>query len=350
MHRKDDAAEFVGDKRDNFTNRQFVTLVRAELAAMERRDVAVERNWIEEDEPGYPFLLLVPVGNELIVPLKAMDGFFHTRTDEDRSRHAREFAKAMVNLKSAEKMLEKYARDVRRAANTAVAAAREDGLDILVEKVGFKPSYACHLTNPSWKEAALHILAAVTIRHTSLDLRPETSELWVEKPTDVATELVNILESQRERQARILELDELGADLVVDQITLDLLEAHGLNATEILRGALKQRHTNLKVQHLGKEVSLTITNCQGAVTASIMLEDAFWNGETFWLVGDEQANDHAGLVGKSLDDLVRHPVFTARPIATVEHRGIEQFTFNLSDKLMFDADTGRIWREERLAA
>lgn len=69
-----------------------------------------------------------------------------------------------------------------------------------------------------------------------------------------------------------------------------------------------------------------------------------------WLAGKDQDEDHRELIGKSLGELVPHPVFASRPIADVFKRHIDHFVFDLSDKHMFDADTGRIWREERLTA
>ena len=338
------------EQNTTFSNRDFIAMVRAELTTMGRTDVTIERSWIDEDEPGCPFLIRVPVGTELTLPLKAMDGFFHTRTDKDRKWYAVEFAKALANLKSAEPMLIKYARDVRRAANAAVAAAREDGLDIQLADVGFKPTYAYHLTDKAWKEAALNVLAAVTIRHTSFYLRPTTSNLWVEEPADVFKEMKEICNEQRTRQARVADMDALGADLIVDQITLDLLAAHGLDAGEVLERVWKTQCVNLKVQHDGKDVSLSLISFDGVTTASIMLEDAIWNGEHLWFCGDEHMKDHKHLIGKSVGDLVRHPVFASRPIVDVVHRLADHVVYDLSDKVMFDADTGRLWREERLAA
>lgn len=347
MHKNADAAEVIGMKRD-FTNREFVRMVRAELAAG-GHDVTIERNWIDEDTPGEPFLLMVPVGTQFVVPVKAMDGFFLARTDEDRSWHAREFAKALVNLKSAEETLEKYARDVRRAANAAIAAARAGGLDILLENVGFKPTYAYHLTNASWKEAAYHVLGAVTVRHTSFYLRPTTSELWVEEPADINSELESILKDQSERQQRIAEMEAQGADLIVDPITLDLLAAHGIDAEDALRQVWKNQHVGFKVNHLGHDTTLSLLSSEGRVTASIALYDAIWNGEHLWLTRD-RASDYGDFVGKSLGNLVPHPVFKSRRVVAADKRQIYHFMFDLSEKVFFDGDTGRIWREERLAA
>ena len=338
------------DKNITFPNRDFVAMVRAELAAAGRPDIMIERNWIDENQPGYAFLLHVPVGTELTVPLMAMDGFFDTRTNEDRKSYAVEFAKALINLKSAEAMLTKYARDVRRAANAAVAAARADGLDILLDRVGFKPTYACHLTYEAWRDAALHVLAEVTIRHTSFYLRPTTSILWVEEPAEVEKELQDIVEEQRELQYRMAELDAGGYDLVVDQITLDLLEAHGFDTVETLTRVWKEQCVNLKAEHAGHDVSLSLISFGGVTTASIQLQDAIWNGEHLWFLGDEHMKDHKHLIGKSVGDLVRHPVFASRPIVNVFNRHTDHVVFDLSQKVMFDADTGRLWREERLAA
>lgn len=330
-----------------FYNRDFVALVRAELAAAGRSDVAIERNWIDEDEPGEPFLLHVPLGTELSVPLSARNDFLGARTDDDRQRHAVEFAKALINLRSAEAMLSKYARDVRKAANAAVGAARADGLDILLDRVGFNPTPAFLLTNASWKDAALHVLAEVTFRDTSFHLRPGTSSVDVKEPSDVAEKLKSILEDQRELRNILAEMEAIGADLVVDQITLDLLAAHNIDAEDALRQVWKNQHAEFKVTHLGQETWLSVNSGHGKVMASISLGNAFWNAEYLSLTNEEGASDYGDFVGKSLGDLVTHPVFTSRRVAAVENR---HFVFDLSDKSLFDGDTGRIWREKRPAA
>lgn len=335
---------------NNFTNREFVSMVRAELAAAGRPDVTIERSWIDEDEPGYPFLLHVPIGTELSVPLKAPDGFLETLTDTRRKRYALEFSQALINLRSAEAMLLKYAGDVRKAVNAAVAAARADGLDILLDRVGFAPTYIGPLTYKDWKHAALHVLANVTFRHTSFYLKPTISGVIIEEPADVATEMAGILEEQRERQDRLAELDRLGCDLFVDGLTLDLLAAYGLDAAETLATLWKKQHLNLRFRDAGQDVALSLITSGGYVTASIQLPQAFWNGEHLWFTGSESENDHKPLIGKSLGSLVPHPAFTERPIADVFHQRTDHIVFDLSGKLSFDAETGRLWREEQLAA
>ena len=333
-----------------FTNRDFVDAVRAELAAAGRPDIAFERAWFDEDTPGYRLLVHAPIGTELTIPLRVMECYFDMRTPYDLKRNAMEFAKALVNLKLAEAMLLKYARDIRRAANAVVAAARADGLDVLLQKVGFKPTFAYHLTWENWKDAAHHVLAEVTMCHTSFYLRPTTSTTWVEEPPQVEEELRSILEDQRTRQDRVIELEAQRADLVVDAITLDLLEAHGLDAIEVLTQVWNEQCVNLRVDYLGSASTLSLVTGDGKVTASARLLNGNWNGEVFWFEGPERDADHWHLVGKSLGDLFPHPVFTARPIVSVESRQLDLISFDLSDKLLFDADTGKLWREERLAA
>ena len=332
-----------------FTYRQFVAMIRNALDEAGHAEIPVSRQWIDEDTPGYPCLIHVPVGAALTVPLKPLDYFFDAKDNEELAWHAGEFAKALINLTRAERMLEKYARDVRTAAITAIVAARSNGLDVLLDGVGFKPTYAHHLTGSNWKDAALHILASVKVRHTEFHLRARVSTMWVEEPAEVAQELADLMEEQRERQDRLKELDALGADLIVDPITLDLLAAHGIDAEDALRQVWKNQHVGFKVNHLGHDTTLSLLSSEGRVTASIALYDAIWNGEHLWLTRD-RASDYGDFVGKSLGNLVPHPVFKSRRVVAADKRQIYHFMFDLSEKVFFDGDTGRIWREERLAA
>lgn len=339
---------------DIMSNREFVALVRAKLDAAGRQDVAIDRLWIDEDEPGYPFLLNVPVGTELIVPLKPLSSFFNRRSDQ-LDCHIGHFATALVNLRSAERMLTKYAQDVRREARKQIDAARAEGLDVAIENIGFKPTYAFHLSGKEWKDAAYHVLAEIRLRNTSFFLRPETSTIWVEEPSDVAMELADLLERQREHQARLAEMDAMGADLEVDAITLDLLAAHGLDPAEILRNVWKRQCVNLEIQHQGRNEHLSLISSGGRTTASIFVGNAFWNGEHLWFLQDGQPIDHDDLVGKTLAGFVDHPAFASHVVVKVEsgreHGRPDLIHLDLSNKLLFDADTGRIWpQRERLVA
>ena len=217
------------------SHRRFVKLVRAKLDSEGHQDVEIRRQWIDESDSVFQFLLNVPVGAELIVPLRVVGPLYGASGTEAVTQHVADFAGALVTLRKAERMLTKYVRDVRRAAVTAIAAARGEGLDILLANVTLKPTYACLLTGHSWEEAAYSILAVVHVRHTSSKFEQEVSEFWVEEPEDVAEELEEMLTIERERQAQIAELDATGTELVVDGITLDLLTTHIADFRELLR-------------------------------------------------------------------------------------------------------------------
>ncbi|WP_174285532.1 hypothetical protein [Sphingomonas bacterium] len=236
----------------NITNRQFVATIRAKLDAGGHADVPVDRLWVDEDDQGYPFLLRVPVGAELIMPLMPLNGFFEADTPEKMDVHIGHFADALVNLRRGEKMLLRYVNGVRKAAVEVITAARADGLDLLLDRVGLKPAYAWHLAGGSWKDAISYVLAELRVRHTSFYLRPTVSEYYVEEAADVADEIQGLREEQRERQERLLELETIGADLEVDAITLDLLAAHGLDADQVLRDLWKRQSVTFTVQHLGR--------------------------------------------------------------------------------------------------
>jgi hypothetical protein len=266
----------------------------------------------------------------------------------ERGRDAAFFAKALINLDAAENMLIEYASEIRRAAVAAVEAARANGLDIQLEKVGFRPVSAWQLTGGNWKQAAYHVMAAVTVRHTSAYLRQETTTFWVEEPGDVAKQMDDLVKEQRFRQIRVAQLEAVGADFLVDQITLDILEAHGLVAKEVLAGVTNIHSTALTVHHEGQDVRLSLINHLGKVTISMATEDAVWNGEYLWFLGDEEMKDHKHLIGKSLGHLLRHPAFASRLVADVVRSNVDLVIFEPSRRLFFDADSGRIWEDETL--
>lgn len=329
------------------TNREFVALVRARLDAAGHRDIPIERSWIDEDTPGYPFLLNVPVGAELTVPLRPVDGFIRITDPHAVEKHVEHFAKALVTLRQAERMLIKYAGEVRRAAAKVIASARADGLDVLLAGVTFKETYAWHLTGGSWKDAASHIIASVKVRHTSFYLRPEISSVYVEEPGQAAEELQSIIDDERERLARLAYLDGLGADLHVDAITLDLLRTHAVDVEQVLREAWKNQHVSIPVAIDGYETNLSLVTWDGRVEAGMQLPDAFWNGHQLWMT-DGQAKNAPDLTGKTLAGLVAHPALSSRRVVHIDRApdGIEipdVYHLDTSETFLFDADTGRIW-------
>ena len=337
------------------TNRRFIELVRAKLDADGHCDIPISRQWIDEDTPGEPFLLNVPVGSGLTVPLKPRHDLFDVREESQFLNQADHFAVALVTLQRAERMLVKYAADVRREAAKSIAKARAEGLDVLLADVGFKPTYAWHLTGNSWKESAYHILADVTVRHTSFYLQPTTSQVYVEEPEHVTKELADIFAEQRERQELLAELDAVGADAIIDAVTLNLLRTHAVDVEEVLRQVCKKQHVAIPVQLDGYETRLCLISSHGKIESSMMFDGAFWNGEHVWLTG-ENIEDGLDLIGKTLAGKVKHPVIASRTVVHIDHRPAEfnrqdLYNLDMSPTFLFDADTGRIWQQEvRLAA
>ncbi|USI73936.1 hypothetical protein [Sphingomonas morindae] len=335
------------------TNREFVARVRAKLDAAGRRDVPISRLWIDEDTIGYPFLLKVPVGPELLVPLQPMDGFYD-ETARTSDWHIDYFAAALINLRSAERMLIRYARDIRRQALRQIEDARSKGLDVSLEGIGFRPTYAWHLSGDNWKDAAHHVLAEVKLRNTSFSLRPENTQIWVEEPADVGRHLESVLKEQREHQALAGEMEAMGADLIVDGITMDLLAASGFDAVDVLRKVWKEQCVNMTIRHGGLDRHFSVISFRGRTSASVDLENASWNGEHLWFHGEAERPWQRDLVGRTLAGLVDHPAFAARTVIGVGDGSPQgrpgQISLDISDRFLFDADTGSIWPQERHAA
>lgn len=336
------------DERITISDRTFIGLIRSALDKAGAAEVRVGRQWIDKETPGYPLLLHVPVAAWLRVPLQPRDSFFEAETVEDLTDHAEEFARALINLQQSEPMLRQYAEEVREAAAAQVADARQSGLDILLEGVGFRPTYAFHLTNKDFRQAASHVLASVQVRRTSFHLRPELSQFVVEEVADVASEMVTVREEQRLRQSRITELDALGGDLVVDTLTLELLSLHGLEPSEVLSDVWRNQCVNMTVQHRGRAVPLSLVSSDGIVTATIMLEDAGWNGQFLWFRDPAAASGNCGLAGGSLSGLVQHPVFASRSVVEVLPGRVDRVVLDTSEKAIFDGDARTIKRIETL--
>lgn len=333
------------------SNREFIAAVRAKLDEAGYPEIPVRRQWIREDDPESRFLLMVPVGPDLMVPLKAADGF-HELSVQDAGPHIEHFATALINLHAGEGWLEKYAQEVRRTARQEISRARKTGLDVVLESIGFKPVRAYQLSDRSWKEAMQFVFVELGVRVLSFHLQPETVQVWVGEPSEAVETLREALQDQQSRQDRLEELFERGFDLEVDALTVDLLKSHGLDPVQVLRTVWKAQCVNLEVQHLGRRANLSLVTSDGRVESSIALDDAFWNGEHLWFLKEELFTGHDRLVGKSLGGKVQHPVLANRPITKVVRHpaGRDLIFLDLSDKLLFDADTGSIRQDRKDAA
>ena len=154
------------------------------------------------------------------------------------------------------------------------------------------------------------------------------------------------------RQALLAELHARDADLEVDAITLDFLDAHGLPAAELLRRVWKEQCVNLDIEQDGADRHFSISASDGRVSSSMSLGNgAFWNGEKAWFRTDIPLEQLRALVGSPAAAIIKHPAFAKPKIATIEagHAETVEATFE-NPSLLFDQASGRLWREEWKAA
>jgi hypothetical protein len=324
--------------------RELFGRVRAGLDAAGRQDIAFDLLWVNDDRQGYKFTIDVPVGAEFVIPLKPLASML---TEEDGlERFAEALVPAMINIRRAEKSLVKYAEAIRKAAKLEIQAARDAGLDVQLEKVGFKPAYAWHLTQRNWKDAASHVLAQVDVRATSFYLRPKVTSIIVEEPEHMAREFACLLEDQRDHQELLEAMRSKGADLIVDAITIDLLRTHGLNIEETLGRVWKRQCVNIQVTGQDDRLGLSIISSRGRVSSSMSMGNAYWNGEHLWFQQEVDTNELRQAVGKCLPALSSHPTFAALKVARVEQTGDRPALIYFQSPgpdLLFDASTRRTW-------
>lgn len=331
---------------------RFVERVRRQLDADGQHDIPISRQWIDQETPGYRFHLHVPIGAELLLSLKPLENLYRFSDPSVMERHVKDFASALLTLRKVERKLIKYSRDMRRAAADVITDARAQGLDLLLVDVGFKPTYASHLTYASLQDSLSHILAVVKVRQTSGCLRPELTEIVIEEPEDVIHELEEVIEEQRARQGRLAQLDAIGADLVVDAITLDLLRAHVPDVEEVLREAWRNEGVSVPVVLEGHDTWLRLMTINGTVESSLDLKDVFWSEGHVHLLG-VNAENGLDLVGKTLVGKVKHPVLSSYKVVHIDRSftgsgGSDGYQLDQSKSFLFNADTGRIWPNAEL--
>ncbi len=327
--------------------RDFVAMIREALDAAGRPDVRADALWIDDDITDVPLILNVPVGPDLVLPVRPCGGFASVNGELDR--HVDMFVKALINLKHAEATLGEYAEEIRKAAREQIAQARAEGLELMLDGIDLKPTNVFYLTWDEWRDAADHVLAAVRVRRLSHSLRFEIEELWVEDAEVLEQELERIKDEQREREHILTELVAAGADARVDSITLDLLRAHGLDVAQALRQICKGQSIKVDLPDMGG--CLLFRNINGWVSETAHFGQVKWNGEHLWFGGENEPHDLDGLVGNQLGDRVADPTFARLRIAAVTaYPGAPKFISFEASSFLIDAQTGRIWQEERMPA
>lgn len=326
--------------------RKVVALARAGLDAAGHTDIAIDETWLREEMDDIPFVLDVPISAEITLPIYPLDapGGDLDRTAEGFAQHLIE---ALPNLKRASRKLKSYHASVRREAVKEITAARASGLDLVIEAVRLRPICARYLTSSDWEAAAYEVVATVDVRCLSFFLRPDIHSVRVEDPVLIRDAMADLLHEQRRYQSELAALRKMGADLRIEQVTVDLLQHFGHDPVEVLRRVWRGQSANLTVTHKGEELNLAIISSHGRASASIVIEGSLWNGEFLWLPGPFPEDRRGQVPGLAMTELVDVEAFRSVTVLEVAPQpGTERaMLIPESPTLLFDASTGRIWPE-----
>ena len=333
-------------EQNPLSSRQFIDQVRQRLTTKGHPDILLSRLWIEKELTDEPLALNVPVGPEHTVTLRSVKVDFWN--DPALLEHTiGHYADALINLRHAEQSILDYVEDVRRQALKAIAEARSEGLDLRLEGVGLRPVQAIHLSQDGWEDAASYIVAVIKVRHLSSALQYEVSELPADNPEVLREMLSDVKARHAENQSRLHEMDQSGYDLEIDALTYDLLKVHFDDVAALLNAVQKEDCINLDIDHDGRKCPMSISSFKGRVSVNLQLEDIFWNGEHLWY---PKASLFEVQQGSVLGDRIAHPVFASRPILRIESGLHDLVSFDLSERLLFDAESGSLWSSAQLAA
>ena len=332
--------------QNRLSTRQFIDQVRKRLCAQGRPDILLSRLWIETEPTDEPFVLNVPIGPEYTVGVRPINvEFWNDPALFERT--VGQFADALINLRDAEQSILNYVEDVRLQALKAITSARDEGFDIGLEGVNLRPVQAIHLSQDGWEEAASYIVAVIKVRHLSSALQYEVSELQADNPQVLEEQLLDIKARHAESQVRLHELDQSGYDLELDTLTYDLLNTHFEDIPALLKTIWKQECINLEVDYGGRKCPMSISSFKGRVTVNLHFDNLFWNSEHLWYPAGKLKELSQNAV---LGDYIAHPAFANRPILKIESGLHDLVSFDLSDRMLFDAESASVWGSTRLAA
>lgn len=331
--------EFRGQLRD------FVDNIRRELVGGGHSHIMLRPAWLKEHGTEDRFSLEVPIGPELVVSLRPRHIRDRETSQATWDREAKAFAAAMVTLSEGEGRLISYADQVRVAAIREVEKAQTSGLDIRLAGIAFKPIYANVLHGTDREEALDRIVAEVKLEVTSYTLEREVERFTADEPEDVASEMQDYLDDQRERQTREDELHQCRADLEISDIGMDVLRLTGKRPEEILAEFFKGGPQSIVLDD-GTKIGLR----QDAryVEVSLETEELYWNGKVLWLRKPTTVEDGVTSTPTPLSQSITDRIFASRPVAQIARLGDGNTAYSFDEtRFHFDAVEMRIWNKDQ---
>ena len=110
--------------------REFLAAIREELDAAAAPDIRFHESWLRKNVLGEEFLIEVPLGPEMVVPLRVGNHPDLLLDDQAWRNEARSFAKAIINLANGKSELLSHAERIRAATRDVVLAAMDAGLNV----------------------------------------------------------------------------------------------------------------------------------------------------------------------------------------------------------------------------
>tara|TARA_R110002124_G_scaffold274840_1_gene444889 strand:+ start:19291 stop:20463 length:1173 start_codon:yes stop_codon:yes gene_type:complete len=342
--------------KSQFIARDFAVRVRQVLKRIGQSDVRFEPNWLDLAFDNHQVVFNVPISVQSSVPIIVLEYSYDEESDEKRDIEIDNFAHALVILSKARKHLCKFQRQLIRSAIAKIEEARGNGLDLQLEKMAFCPFSASEISTYSWKELVEDVTADMHVRHIDYTLRSCVSSFEVKDDDEIGQELAELCEQHVELQKVAAEFEAMNADLVLDTITLDIMEAERLDKVSILRELLVSESGSITIRK-DEDSALAISMDRGHVSIFLTTSNFVWNGKEMWFTDKKGVGmmisrniDFSDLaVGKTLASHVDHPAFKSRPISGNGRAG-HLIDFELDRANVFDAYAGTIRIQNNLAA
>lgn len=161
---------------------------------------------------------------------------------------------------------------------------------------------------------------------------------------------------QKRLQVQASKLEKWNADLVLDTITLDILEAEGLDPVAVLKKVMQSEYGSAEFK-TASGAELGVATNAGFAYVVLAARDIVWSGREAWLVDDGTpimvtGDDSAKLdlaPGKTLAGHVKHPAFVSRPIAGFGKEP-HLIDFDCDGAVLFDTHSATLRTMDKMAA
>lgn len=322
--------------------------VRARLEAAGHSATRFEDKWIRSElvaEGGTRQVVRVPIVHGWNLTLHPTGMTEQAPDDVSVSSFAADVAAALPSIRREGRRLARRLGTIARVSHELSAATNAKGSMVRADLPAPVPIHAASLANYRGLEALRSVRIAQAVTGLDVELEAETRMVEVDRAEELAIALGSWLDEQPERHRRFLLSRAPGPHVQVDALTVELIEAGGLDPVEVMRRFTRTWQTHVDVVWNDQPRRIFLVSHGSLVESQMCFDEGrhhtYWHARVL-AVENSRRKARAARPGASAASIVDHPAFRERTIVSVEPgwKG-GSCLIRLDEPLLdFDADVG----------